>query len=347
MSYFKGVLSGKRVSDFANYDNTVGSYQKRLEFVEGNIMEDGRVHKFFQEYFDDYYNASQDTAEQNVVCKLLDNLGTYLLYSEDIQSNRKIKYRFWRSEREFNQYKESKAEITLNSKAEGSSDDGTDIEYIDMFVDKKNERNDYKMPPVDIQAKDIKSISHIKELEDSISYLKSDGLVKKIQLHIEDALDKIEDEDEKTSLAYIYKNVDRYLKSYAKALRDNQLLIKNVIDKPVVMRGTAQAVHVDRDWSAIIDFKDKEKTKNILKECLDMKKVSGSDAEVIMNDLYEYLLSDGLKLSEGERKVVEYLGMGNSPTLIAERTGRKKQNITNAINSICDKLAKSNYKVMD
>ena len=347
MNYFKGVLGGKRVADFANYDNTVGNYDKRLEFVEENIMSEGHAHQFFQEYFDNYYNASQDTAEYNVVCKLLDNMGTYLLSSDNIESNRKIKYRFWRSQREFNQYKESTNELTLNSKAEGSSDDGSDVEYIDMFVDKKNEKNDYKMPPVQIKASDIKNVSHIKELEGAIELLKSDGMVKKVQKYIEEALENVRDEDEESILKSIYKNVDRYLKVYAKELRDNQLLIKNAIDKPVILRNPSQAVNIERDWTSIIDFKDKKMTKNILKECLDMRDVAGSDAEVMMNDLYEYLLSDGLKLSEGEKTVVRCLGKGMSQTLIAERTGRKKQNITTTLNSICDKLAKSNYKVVD
>nr|DAM04586.1 MAG TPA: ECF sigma factor [Caudoviricetes sp.] len=347
MNYFKGALGGKRVADFSNYDNTVRSYDKRLNFVEENIMDDGNAHQFFQEYFDNYYNASQDTAEYNVVCKLLDNLGTYLLSSDDIESNRKIKYRFWRSEREFKQYKESTNELTLNSKAEGSSDDGSDVEYIDMFVDKKNEKNDYKMPPVQIRASDLKNVSHIKELEDAIELLKSDGMIKNVQKYIEEALPNIRDEDEKSMMKNIYKNVDRYLKVYAKTLRDNQLLIKNAIDKPVILRNPAQSVSVERDWSSIIDFKDTKTTKNILKECLDMRDMAGSDAQVMMNDLYEYLLSDGLKLSEGEKTVVRCLGKGMSQTLIAERTGRKKQNVASTLNSICDKLAKSNYKVVD
>ena len=110
MKQFKGTIADKKLSDFNQYDNKITKYEDRVKFVKEHLYTGESIHEFFSVYFSEYYDVSpsQDgyLAEEDAVCKLIEILGTYILSANDVESNRKIKYRFWKSEREYRDYKD-------------------------------------------------------------------------------------------------------------------------------------------------------------------------------------------------------------------------------------------------
>lgn len=172
MKYFSSEIEGKKISDFQQFDASLTKFEDRLNLVNTMINnEDGELQEFFSTYFGNYYDVSPTQngwmAEQDAVCKAVEGLGTYILNSKDIDSNRKVKYRFWKSEREFKQYKES--ENVNTSTLEAGMEEG--VEVIDMFFS-NDEKNHKLVTDQKLYAKDIKDVKEIRILEDAIDKAK-------------------------------------------------------------------------------------------------------------------------------------------------------------------------------
>lgn len=194
MKYFSSEIEGKKISDFQQFDASLTKFEDRLNLVNTMINnEDGELQEFFSTYFGNYYDVSPTQngwmAEQDAVCKAVEGLGTYILNSKDIDSNRKVKYRFWKSEREFKQYKES--ENVNTSTLEAGMEEG--VEVIDMFFS-NDEKNHKLVTDQKLYAKDIKDVKEIRILEDAIDKAKTELFVKSIEKHIDELLPIIEDE---------------------------------------------------------------------------------------------------------------------------------------------------------
>ena len=82
-------------------DRTLDNYEERKACIENTL--EGT--SFFEEYFTDYYNvnASQNDylSLENNVCKVLENYGSYLLNSKDIDDEETGVYKFYYDESEF------------------------------------------------------------------------------------------------------------------------------------------------------------------------------------------------------------------------------------------------------
>lgn len=82
-------------------DRTLDNYEERKKCIEETL--EGTT--FFEEYFTDYYNvnASQNDylSLENNVCKVLENYGSYLLNSKDIDDEETEVYKFYYDESEF------------------------------------------------------------------------------------------------------------------------------------------------------------------------------------------------------------------------------------------------------
>lgn len=112
MKKFNGEIEGKKLSDFS-LDKLVNvkTLAERMDKVEELMYNEGHVHNFFTTYFNEYYNVSPNQtgylSEETSISRMLEIVGTYLLSSSDVESERKIEYRFWKSERDFKKSMES------------------------------------------------------------------------------------------------------------------------------------------------------------------------------------------------------------------------------------------------
>lgn len=343
--YFKGTIAEKKLSDFNQYDNTITKHKDRIKFVKDVLYDGEFIHEFFATYFSQYYDASPNQsgalAEDDSVCKLIDILGTYILNANDVESNRKIEYRFWKDERDFYKSKESQ---NVNTSALENNEDGNSVEVIDMFVDRKNNRNQKIVGKTSIKSKDIKDIEEIKNIENAIKYLKSDNGIKEIKGKIKELIELHPDVESVSRLEYILNNTERFISLYVKSLKENQVLIKEAVKKPIHFTNILKDSGCDIKWEKIIDINNK-KAMTILLECLSMRNLMGNELELLLWDLYEFLLSDKISLSKREKEVVLLLGEGYKQKDIADELKISKQYTSDCITRIIKKIQSSNFNL--
>lgn len=342
MKYFKGKIADKKISDFNQYDNTLTKFKDRIAFVEGNMYEEGFVHEFFSTYFSQYYTVSpsQDgyLAEEDSVCKLLEILGTYILSANDVESNRKIEYKFWKSEREYNDYKDSS-----NVGIIGTDEEGREVEVIDMFVDKKNDKNQKIVKSISVSKQDLKDIFELRQLQDAIDYMKSPKGVKDMKNHVQKLLDSdCGSEEEREKLKYISKNTERYIAKYAKSLSDNQVLIKKAIKRPIEFKNLLKDEGVPHKLDAL-DFMESNDVEALLPFISQEDLMT--DIGVMVFDLLKLITVT--KLSNRELEIIKMLKNGYKQIEIAEELGIKKQNVKTYMKRISEKVSKSYEKQVE
>ncbi|WP_186318608.1 hypothetical protein, partial [Bacillus pumilus] len=263
-----------------------------------------------------YYDASPSQqgwlAEQDVVCKTVEGLGTYLLNSKDINSNRKVKYRFWKSEKEFKKYKESQNVNT--STLETGLDEG--VEVIDLFY--SNDEKNYMLENNQkLFAKDIKDIKEIRLLQDGIDRIKEDGFIERVESVIDEMLPIIKDEKDLSRLKYIRKNVKNYVGQWSTNMVDNQILIKEAIKSPIRFKNPSKGEGVANKLDEVL-FSDEEVNKKLI-TMIGREEDLMSDIGVILYDFNQLL--DRANLTTRQKEIVSLF-----------RQGYSKRELPNALN---------------
>lgn len=217
------------------------------------------------------------------------------------------------------------------------------VEVIDMFVDRKNDKNQKIVKDISVQAKDIADIVEIRRIEDAISYLKSESGILNIKNKIAKALEEVTREEDVARLKYILNNTERYVKRYVTDLRENQVAIKKAIKRPIEFKNTLKDEGADTDWFDIINFEN-DKCVKVLLEHLYQKDLSGSEFGLILWDLYEFITKK-LKLSKREREVIDLFSKGYKQVDIVNELGTNKQNVNTYVSRIVKKIQDSGYDI--
>ncbi|MEH7210072.1 hypothetical protein V7094_28355 [Priestia megaterium] len=336
MKYFSGEIEGKTISDFQQYDPSLTKYNDRLHLVDEMINdEDGEMHEFFSTYFGQYYDANPTQsgwmAEQDAVCKTLEGLGTYLLNAKDIDSNRKIKYRFWKSEREFKQYKESNNVNT--STLESGMEEG--VEVIDMFY--SNDEKNYKLATDQkLFAKDIKDVAEIRVLQDAIDRAKQESFVLAVQRKIDEILPIIDDEKILTRLKKIRGNVQNYVTVWVRDMKENQLAIKVAVKRPVAFRNVLKDEGVPNklDDALMSD----EAVNKVLLTMLGSAEDLMSDIGVMVYDFN--CLLNRMDFTERQQQIIDMFRSGYRQNELEDTLGLDRRTISDTISRIAKKVAK-------
>lgn len=336
MKYFSSSIKGKALSDFQQFDASLTKFEDRLELVEAMINnEDGSIHDFFAVYFGEYYDAQPSQggwlSEEDAVCKAIEGLGTYLLNAKDIGSHRKLKYRFWKSEREFKQYKESK---NVNTSAlETGLDEG--VEVIDMFY--SNDDKNYKLAIENrLFAKDIKDIKEIRVLQDAIDKARTESFQKAIEKKIDETLPIIEDEKIKSRLRRIRGNTKNYVTIWIRDMKENQLAIKEAIRRPIKFKNPLKDEGAP-DKLEGFDFMEKSHVEVLLPFISSEDLMT--DMGVLAHDLN--VLIGRTKLSNRESEIVELFQEGFTTNDVQDELGIRKQNMKTYMGRIADKIVKT------
>lgn len=312
MRYFSSTIDNKTLADFQKYDSSIREFDNRLELVTSMINdENGNLSEFFVKYFGEYYDVSPNQkgwlAEQDAVCKAVEGLGTYLLNAKDIQSNRKVKYRFWKSEKEYRKYAESN---NINTSAlESDSDEGVDI--IDLFYT-NDDKNFKKTTEQRLFSKDIKNMPEIMDLEKGIKISKDESYIKRVERHLDDIIQTITDEKDLARLKSIRRNVPNYLQQWASSMSDNQLLIKEAITRPIRFKKISSGGGKLSSHSGSIieekDFDNQEYVKSLLKN-LNVENLT-TDMGMDVYDLNKLIAK--IEFDEGCQVVIDMLREGFS-----------------------------------
>lgn len=333
MRQFNSKIGELRITDFKKLDFSLMSFSERLSAVGDMILvEEGDLNEFFTTYFDEYYISSPSQngylAEQDVVCRTLESLGTYLLNAKDIQSNRKVVYRFWKSKREFNQYKESEA-INLSTLQAGVEEG---VEVIDLLFNPsdKNFRLDSSQR---LFANDHKEIQEIASLQDGIDLMKTESYKKQVENHIDKILPSIEDDADRDALKRIRRNVGNYIDRWTSEMKDNQILIKEAIKRPIRFKNASSPK--GRDNINAIELDDENVVKAIISnyESIDLT----SEVGLLVEELNE-ILEEMTTLKPIDRQVINLFKEGYSRKAVVEELEIEQYSMTRIMNRIGKKV---------
>ncbi|MCY7947033.1 hypothetical protein P8891_05840 [Bacillus atrophaeus] len=348
MKYFSGSIEGKTISDFQKYDVSINNFKDRLEFVMNVLNDDeGNLHAFITTYFSNYFNSSPNQSgylsEQDVVCKTLEGLGTYLINSKDIDSNRKVKYRFWKSKKEFQKYKESKNVNTssLTQSMGLSEDDG--VEVIDLFFnpDDKNYRMDDKQK---IFKKDINEITELSTLQDGIDLVRDDSFIRSVENRIDAILPTIINKEDVMVLKKIRANVTNYVDSWAKEMELNQVLIKEAIKRPIRFRNTSFSNAKEVNGGSL-DLDEVNVVKALIVNCgkIDMTKGIESEAYLLVSEFYDIIASME-DIKDEEINLIKLFQNGLDRADIEKDFGIKQYKQTRIIDRVSKKVLRDYLK---
>lgn len=343
MKYFGGKIDGMKLSDFNLSDLTnLEKYEERLN-VLGNIIENGD--SFLTEYFATYYkanpNITEELSSEDAVCNMLNIFGTYLLSAKDIESERKVEYKFWKSMRDFRKSDEFKKQLNESAFSNGETDD-TRNEVIDMFVDKKK-KNQKIVKDAKVTAKDIKNNPLIAELNEAIKYVKSEVGENNIKKHLIKSLETVVGEKERSIINRVLNGYNSYMKKYVASMKEDQIIIKKSADRPIEFDNCLSDSGFPTDWEKV-DIENRKVFVILLESLLQRDIMDEEGMGLVTYDLYNYLLNK-VNLSEREREVVELFGNGMEQKKIADHLGITKSTMQVYVNRIHEKLVKTNYKV--
>ena len=348
MRYFTGEIDGVRMTDlnpstYGNFDK----YEERLAQVLETIEDDKGVENFLMKYMNEYRitspNKTDYLSEEDAVCNLISIIATYLLSAKDIESERKIEYKFWKSMRDFR--KSAEFQKTINTTAlEGSNNEDSDnrVEVVDMFYN-PNQRNEKKAKDDwKVTSKDIKAHKEIAELHHAIKSLRSEKAEKDIKTHIENNLHLVEDEVGKEFMKRVLNNTKGHIKKYVADLKENQLAIKKAIDVPVSFGNPLKDEGFPLDWSKV-DLSNKKVFRELL-YMISNRDMQGNDLQVVLYDLHFFLLN-GVKLSERELMVVTLLERGHILENVAIEMGISKGALQQYVSRIMAKVLEKGYVI--
>lgn len=329
MRQFNSAIGDKKIADFKKFDSTIESFYDRMSAVNGMIMvEEGELHEFFTTYFDSYYISSPSQngylAEQDAVCKTLESLGTYLLNSKDIQSNRKVVYRFWKSQREFKQYKESH-NINLST-LESGMEEGVDV--VDLMFNPRDQN--FRLDDSQrLYARDLKEIQEIAHLQDGIDMVKKESYKKQVEDYIDRVLPSIEDEQDRDALKRIRRNVGSYLAKWSSEMSDNQILIKEAIKRPIRFKNAGSSK--GKQYINTIELDDEDVVKALIANYEDIDLTS--DIGLLVEELNE-ILEEITTLKPIDREVINYFKGGYSRKDIVSELNIEQYAMTRILNRI-------------
>ena len=346
MRYFEGEINGKKLSSFnPSALENLEKYSDRLQLIEDLIINDESSRGFFEGYMEKYYKVSPNMddklSEEDAVCNMLALFATYLLSSKDIESERKVEYKFWKSIRDFKKSEEFKSTINESQLSNGDSDNRTEV--IDMFVD-KNKKNSKKPKDIKVTTKDIKNNKYIGALQDAIKFVNSEVGESKIKSHIESVIESVDNDREKAILKRVLGNYKSYMKKYIASMKDDQLIIKKSTDVVLDFDVTMDDGGFPMDWS-VIDLSNRKVFVELLENLNQRELMAENDIQLVTYDLYQFLTSKSLGLSERELQVVKLFGSGLEQKKIADKLGVTKSSMQVYVNRIHAKVVKSGYTI--
>ena len=317
---FNGEINGVKIYDFISQIDNSLTQQERLDKLYAMLYdEEGNLNEFFETLFStetdnkDWFNVclkqSDFTSDKNNVCKVLEMLGSWLIFSPDGERiTKKTKYNFYSKD---TLEKKEQREVSFSVFQSEEVDDQIYDEIIDFVVDPS--QNYRAQPETKILAQDIRDIQPIADYQKLINHVKALGV------------EKYGSVKKNNFICYELQNDQKWLKDY---------LCGTIVFK----HPTKDSCEPEYDN---FDFFEKEHIQLLLK-CND--KDFQFDTGCLLHDLD--VLAMGASLTKPE-KIVYYHLRHNSKSLgsIADYMNCTKQFVSTTYNNIIKKIIKR-YEVV-
>lgn len=333
---FRGKLNGKYLEDYiSQIDYELHSLQDRINCVNKILEEDS----YYVEYFDKYFvyspNCNQHLSENDNVCRSLEKMADYLLFSEEEkqrQKENKTEYKIFKSAKMFklatremgagdiNELEinkpmcmliEGNKNYYLENKQNIFESDFKDREIGDILIDYRNLKN---------------------QCSEKIGYNKI-----LISLYKNQLSNPTIDNDYAKEISQQLTELRRYnnkLRMQVSLLKDDMLQSKHGIKKPIEFKHISPC-STEIDWY-LFNFSDINQVLALL-QC--PSKPLNTDLGVLVYDL-EQLMSK-IKFNDTQKKVLDlWRNQSMTQEVIAEVLHTAQQNISLTLRSIARMIVK-------
>ena len=179
----------REIVKLKSFDNTKKLYEDRKVYVE-NIFSKVDVSYLVGIYLYDEYNM-------NNLEKSLEDLGTYLLMSNDIDNERKIRLQFYRDEKRYRQYAIGKNTISTDFSNKG-------ILPNDIFIEKEGYKEEYIFRLFDPEKLTIKEKRNILKIGvPNICRINDKHIIEEIDCFLSYCIDKTKNGKEMLIINYV------------------------------------------------------------------------------------------------------------------------------------------------
>jgi len=177
---FTGQINGVDIYDFLSCIDNKLTQQERLDALYSKLYnKDGSLNEFFEtlmstetngkDWFNVVLQQSDFTSDKNNVCKVLEMLASWLLFSPDGERiTKKTKYNFYSKD---NLDKREKREISFSVFQNNGFDESIYDEVIDFITDPS--QNYRAQPETKIVAQDVRECQPIADYQKLINHIKA------------------------------------------------------------------------------------------------------------------------------------------------------------------------------
>ena len=304
---FEGVIGGKDINDLKKMDFSINDSSNRIKHVN-KVLED--CDDYINEYIEKYYKVStnNELSDDINVFKSIEDLGTYILNSDDIPSESTQEYKIYTDEQLFMKaIKENEA----------------DYDNAMIFLMKNNRKNEYLIKPLSIESADYED-ERLKEClleyKKMLDYLKN-------QLSLARKGEKIE-----------VKNI-RLARKMSKSIKDDMILVKEKKLKPIKLKCNGDFT-TTFDWSKF-DYTNKNHIRAML--YINRNRIAPDDELSLIKydiDCAIKELRKNKKLDKKDIKIINLIKKDKSYTYedIGKELNMSKQAVYGRINRITKRI---------
>jgi predicted DNA-binding protein YlxM (UPF0122 family) len=327
---FEGVLDGKTIEYFLRQLDNNLCQKNRIKLVEDILYTQGEqkcLDKFFEDVFEQKntkngvdtshiklcVNKADGLSMDNSVCRGLERMADYILYSPDGERiNKKTQYNFY--PKEIFENRILAKELHLDNVTSGKTSLGDEDEIIDYLI-RKGENYKKTIKQVIVQ-KDIKENNIIREYEEAIKLLSE-------QLKNEELNNK-----ERKRIGNVIHG-----------MRDDQLMVKDMAKGTIYFKQVApDTTEIDYD---MFDFTDSQHVIALMK--MSVKNDFNDDLTCLIYSMDVMLRK--AELTEKEKKVLSlWKDKDATVTDIAEKLETPKSHVNKTLNSIANKITKQYWE---
>lgn len=333
---FSGKINNKNTTSFLkNLD--IGLCQKdRINLINDLLYTQHEnngdyLDSFYETYFDKKYkfNPSQDDylSTENNVCKSLEKMANYILFSPDAEKTQKIKYSILKPNDLFKKYKCVKPKMLyISDLIEEEYNTGNYVDIIIFLLSKKNYK---KQISQNIYSEDLK-IPTIKQYQDY-----KDIILKKLKI-----LKDLHKEN-KSKDSYKDVNFKNRIKlcSISSSIKSDQIDCKDMLKGTIYFkRISPESCCIDYDEFDFLNF-------NHVKELLSCNSNLTTDLGCLVYDLKNIISK--LNLDNFEKEIIMLLNNDISQEEISERLNITNRKVKQIISKICNKVIKQYFKDLE
>lgn len=328
---FQGVLENIKVEELSDIDYSKDTLEERKEFIENKIKE---VNPFFETYFNgeeieteegekkirEYFNFSPSLTDELSfdinICKFIEQYGSYLLNSKDIEKSRQLKYTIL-TEEEFKKY--LKHEMSVDTS---------------IILDTRPS-NDYINLKLKITKKDIYPTSdNLREKEVELSSILKD--YEKYRDALKEQMQRIKNGEETELGLYQIKKILGFIMCDMLDCKEQILGI----------RCAAKRLGDETPYNdfSVLNYKDPIHIKYMLKYCRltntprpdNMSSHIGYDLNCAVKKLRK-----AKKLDKIDLEIIDCYNSGNyTQRQIAQEINRSKRVVAQRLDKICRRISK-------